>query len=265
MMDRIHEEFETDDPIEMGLAKYLSSDFEVKDIEHEPDRYMESDTFKVTDVDGYEYTYIVGDEYQMNDDAREYIRGLIDDIGIDGFGNDLYLDYVNTESLRDSLHSMYTDFFYDSPGDYIPEDLRELSELQKMHIEVLSNKINMSKRIINNLKSETSESEDVNDLIDSISEYIDDYNEKIQDIREYPDGDYSSDTIDEHLKDYLEGLGDLVDHAVEIGIEIDHFVDIEKMVEGIFEMDGYEIMSNYDGIVDSFYADGTEYYVYRYD
>jgi hypothetical protein len=229
--------------------------------------YYENMTFVVEDLDE---RYAVGDEYEMYESSKESLLSLIDDYSdIRKVFSVNIENFLDEDNVKETVRNFYSDSFWDSPGDYIDESRRELSNSQEQLLLVLNDKVKDSLNLVKkfeNLLLKTN-NENVKITIDKLNTLISEYEEEIEDITKNPDGDFSNETIESELDNFMDGIsGSEVDHFLDIGYEIDrYYVDIPKLIDHVIESDGYQILSGYDGNVDEVRVKSNHYYVIRVD
>jgi len=228
--------------------------------------------FEVIHDDFYGQTYAVGTEDEMAEAAENYVRNLIDDIGIAGFNKSFYSNYIDTEAVEQYARNIYEDDVYQNPDVYFDDSERMLSSNQNDEISRLKFKIAGLRDEIERLEELSNESED-DDEIDriekrtsSLEERIDDLENEIEEIEESPEGDFPDALFDEKIDDQVEDAmrdpeGFLENHAQ----SLENFIDEDEFVEAVVEQDGYDQLSSYDGTYEIWDVMGTQYYVYRID
>ena len=205
-------------------------------------------------LEGGEGEYSVGTEEEMDEASKEQIREFIKDVGLDGFGGGYVENYIDMVYFKEYVHDFYTTDIGESPVSYFDDDDYELTTEQEERISQIESEI---ERYTN----EQSESEE--DDYDEYEELIDGLQEELDDI--IPDTDNPTDDMvenkaDEYVKD---AANDPVQWITEYGLNIEHFVDEDDLVEGVFQDDGYAGILSYDGKYEVVTINDTDYYVFR--
>ena len=224
--------------------------------------YYEMGAFEVV---GSGERYAAGSTRKMDDTVRDYVEGLLDDVGYDGFSKSFVEDSIDEEAVVDYFREFYEDDIYDSPDSYFEDSQRELSTNQREKISNLNRKIQSHKNIIETLSSQE-ESEEINEKIEELELEIEEFEEEIEEIESDPQGDYPQDLIDEKVEEMLEDVRQspknyLDDH----GMDIENYIDREKFIDSIIDADGYGLASPYDGGYDEYRIKDRTIYVFRID
>jgi len=192
--------------------------------------------------------------------AKESVKALIDDIGISSFGNEMYLNHIDTEEWGKFLENLYEDMIYSDPEGFdIP---LEFSKEQNEKIKKIREKISL---ISDKMRKEDVGEEKFNEF----EQTIDHLNELIDYEYENPKGDdYDQDLIDNEVKTRVEYYIDDIKHFVDdYGYNKDFikdFVDMDSFIQEIVDQDGYgHALNSYDGNVEEYKINGTWYYVVR--
>jgi len=220
-------------------------------------------------LDGREYA--VGDNDEMQTSCEDYVEGLIDDIGYEGFSKSFVSDYIDTEQVVDYARDFFEDDINNNPESYFDESDRELSREQKEKIEILQEKIEKTQQTISELeeyKYEEEDEENIENLEEKISELddmISEYETDIEDINDNPDGDFPQDMIDEKVEERLKDVRyDPEDFIKEWDLDFVDFIDKDEFIQGVIDADGYgNTLGTYDGNADEVDVEGTTYWVIR--
>ena len=108
--------------------------------------------------------------------------------------------------------------------------------------------------------------EDTQDHQDDRDSRISDIEYEIQEIKDNPDGDPDEDSISDAVETYLEDeIGDdPYGWLVNMGYDIDNFIDIERMKEQLINDADYgEVLNSYNGNYDEIKVNNTYYIVMR--
>jgi len=207
----------------------------------------------------YESSYLVGEYDDVYAAAEEYLRNLIDELGISAFNKSFYEQFIDEDAVVDYILPSYEDGIRDSPTSYIDESELPLSDAQEELINDLTEEMNI-------LIEKRDRYGDDEELFDSVTERIEEIESEIDEIRESPEGEISDDQVNEILKSIEDDIRyDPMDKIKEFGIEnIDQFVDIDRLISAAIDADGIEHnLASYDGSENTQEVNGETYYIYR--
>lgn len=228
--------------------------------------------FEVINSDISDRRYVVGDASEMQSSAEEYVDGLIDDIGFNGFSSGFAESYLDDDRIEETAQQIYDDDVRNNPDVYFDESERQLSDKQEEQISIKENRIERLRQEVDQFNDMLDEIEDeeqietIEEKIKELEDVIYDLESDIEDIKDSPDGEFPEELIDEKVSD-------LVDEAVSnpsyffdnLGLSWEDYVDKEKFIEGVIDADGYGIVNGYDGNMDEIYVKDTLFYVGRID
>ncbi len=211
--------------------------------------------------DKYESEYIVYNEDEIEDAAREAIQSRIDDIGYDAFSEWLWEDNLDNDAVRHYLREYVSESIYDDPENWGLE--KQLSDNQEKIITVYKQKI---EKLSQKLRSEDLDSETTKEL----NSEMEDIYTIIEDIKENPEGGYDEDDIESVIDSYVDDNEDnFVSFLRDQGFgndEILNFADIEAIKDYIIRNDSWgDIIGSYDGGEEEYNINGHIYIVMRYN
>ena len=197
--------------LEEQLDELITENIDVYQIIPESSHY-DMDTFIVfnPNLEGREYA--VGTEDEVRSSAYDYVDGLIDDMGYEGFARGFAEDYIDTEQVVEEARDFYDNDVRDSGESYFDEGDRELSRQQNGEISIKENKIQSYKSQIeklNTILDDTEDEDDIEDIEEKISELEDmiyELESEIEDIRENPEGDFPEEMIDDKVEELLDNV-----------------------------------------------------------
>jgi hypothetical protein len=228
--------------------------------------------FEVIHPDFEGQTFAVGTESEVEDAAKEYVEQLIDDIGITGFNESFWKNYLDEDAIVDHARSFFEDDIYDNPEAYLDDEDRMLDSKQIDKIKILKDRIASTELIISNLQDLLDEQEDEDKIeelqtrIEDLEEKVTEFEEEIESIEENPEGDWPQDLIDEKVQDRLSDVERNPERYLdEWGLNAEDFVDRDEFIQGVVDEDGYGQLSPYDGSYNVFNIMGEDYYVFRID
>lgn len=220
--------------------------------------------------------YAVGTDGETQRACEEYLEGLIDDIGVDGFGpqaNSILEDNIDADYVRRDAYDMFYDFVHESPESYFDDSQRNLSDDQEDQISILRRKISQNEDLISKMEDMLTDEDsgvDEDEIKDKISELQDENSEmedEITDIENDPEGDFPEDLMEEKIDKLADSAErDPIDWIKEYGMNISHYVDEKGVIRDFIDIDGYgHTLNTYDGSADEVYVQNVLYYVMRVD
>jgi hypothetical protein len=224
--------------------------------------HYEMTRFEIVGYDDLEdRDYAVGDEEEAEESALESIKQLIDDVGVDGYPEWVIADSIDKDKVEEYARDHYDYSVRESPDSYFDESDYELSSEQEEEKEKFEADIAELEERQNNLEHEIEEPDDYSDAYDEIQEQIDEIQSMIDDIQ--PDGP-TEDQIENKIQEFVDdALNDPASWLKDYGYELKDFVDIDEMAQTIYDSDGMEVISSYDGSYDTQNVGGVEYYIFR--
>jgi hypothetical protein len=241
---------------------------DVYDLEVMDDDYLGGLTW--FEIEKIEKAYVVGDEYDMEKAALEYIEQLYDDIGFDSLPDWLAEKSIDTDSVVESFRMMYEDWINESPEDYLEDSDRELSQEQKHEVEkrdFVSKDLNKKVKAFKLAQQNETDSEKLSFIKKTISLFetklaqLESQKEKIL---EDPQGEFSEDVIEREIEARLEYVKERpLQQLKDYGMEIDSYIDKRKVYQEVLDNDGFEVMSGYDGEVNEEIVNGDTFYIIR--
>jgi phage shock protein A len=224
--------------------------------------------------------YAVGTESETQEAAKEAVRNLLDDIGIEGFNGGFVENFIDEDEVENYIRNFFDYDVRENPDVYLDDEYKELSRSQEKEIiELQEEERNVHQQIQslqeekNNLDDESEDlEEDIDEKISELEERISEIDDEIEQIKDNPDGDYSEEgiesMIDEMVSDYTRNPENFVSNY--IGTEYmewlkdNNMIDEDAFIDGIVDSDGYgTALNTYDGSYDVVNVQGTDYYVMR--
>lgn len=234
-------------------------------------KYYDMTAFEVINAGLGGRGYAVGDESEMDESAKEYVEGLIDDIGYAGFSSSFARSYIDEDAVVSYAEDVYYEDVQNNPDVYFDDSERELSNKQEEKIEILKMRISQTQELISNLEdTKDGENEENDEVIDEKIEELEDliieHEDEIQEIEDSPEGDFPQDMIDEKVEELVKDVKyDPESFMSEFGLEWEEYIDKDEFIQGVIDTDGYGIVNSYDGNVDEVYVNNTLFYVMRID
>ena len=218
-------------------------------------------------VEGTEYS--VGNEYETQKSAEQYLRDMIDSEGISVFNQDFVKGHLDMREVMNYAKDHYNDDVYNYAEAYFDDKDRMLSSKQQEQVEIFTNK---KERLENGIKQfqnfmERGNEDFYSSKISEFEELIDDYNLEITEINSDPQGEFPDELINDMIATKLSEVK--VDpwwFLDDLSVDYEQFIDIDALIEEAIDMDGYgHYLATYDGEAHEVYADGDLYYIMRID
>ena len=218
-------------------------------------------------VEGSEYS--VGNEYETQKSAEQYLRDMIDSEGISVFNQDFVKGHLDMREVMNYAEDYYNDDVYNYAEAYFDDKDRMLSSKQQEQVEIFTNK---KERLENGIKQFQNFIERGNEdfYLSKISEFeelIDEYNLEITEINSDPQGEFPDELINDMIATKLSEVK--VDpwwFLDDLSVDYEQFIDIDALIEEAIDMDGYgHYLATYDGEAHEVYADGDLFYIMRID
>lgn len=224
--------------------------------------------------------YAVGTESETEEAAKEAVKNILDDIGIEGFNGGFVENFIDEDEVENYIRNFFDYDVRENPDVYLDDEYKELSRSQEKEIiELQEEERNVHQQIQslqeekNNLDDESEDlEEEIDEKISEFEERISEIDDEIEQIKDNPDGDYSEEgiesMIDEMVSDYTRNPENFVSNY--IGTEYmewlkdNNMIDEDAFIDGIVDSDGYgTTLGTYDGSYDVVNVQGTDYYVMR--
>ena len=241
---------------------------DVYDLENQVDEYLgHLLSFYVEKI---EQSYAVGDEYDMENAALQYLEQLYDDIGFDSLPDWVLEESIDTDSVVEYVRDIYNQDIYESPEEYLNDEDRELSSEQKYQYQKLLIQIRDIEIKVKGFEIAKKNEKDEDKLIfidKSLSRFnkvLSSLKENSQGILSDPEGDFSEESIEKEIESRLELVEEIPLQTVrEFDLYLKDFLDENKVYETILQNDGFTVMSSYDGDVNEEIVNGDLFYIFR--
>jgi predicted nuclease with TOPRIM domain len=259
-IERLNDEYDAAEDADTSLLDEISDlEDELTELEEKIDVYnivpngghYDLQAFEVInsdDLQGREYA--VGDEDEVKSSCYDYVDGLIDDIGYEGFNGSFAEDYIDEEQVKNYAYDYYYDDVNDNPESFFDDNERELSNQQKDRVLQYNKRKQKIEMTISSLEDSITDTED-EDEISNLEDKISELNEKFifSMLRE------NDVKIEDFVSnDYLKGLiSDVADN---------YKYNIEKVIKEYEseKSDGYY----YDDEEEEYYDDEEDYIEYEF-
>ena len=240
----------------------VSEDTTLDDIEQSND-YYEVPTFE---VDGMEFG--VGTEYEMEMSTKENITDFVNEEGLDSFNKDFVEQYLDVEEVTRRFEYIYDDIVRDAPEEYLQEEERMLSRSESEQVEVLENRASAAQKYIEQFENMPERKTDkyFNVKIEELKEALENYNVEIGEIKSSPSGDFPEELVQGVIDDLVSDVkSDPLHYVTEWDIQLKDVIDVDELIQGMIDLEGYETLSRYDGVIHEIYENGRTFYIFRID
>jgi predicted nucleic acid-binding Zn-ribbon protein len=254
--------------IEQELEAYYEEYSDVYDIELDDETYY--DHVHLFNIPKIEQSYMVGEDFEMEDAATEYLKQLFDDIGYSHLPDWLLESAINEDDVVSTFKESFEQSVREEPENYLDDSDKELTNLQKRYfqsyskqLENLNKKISAIQEILKNTKDDEKKEmlKNFSESLDREFEYLD---EKITEITDNPEGDYKPEAIEDLIELMVDrAKDDVIRTMEEYDLEMENYIDKDEVVRLVLRNDGLETMSSYDGQVNEEIVDGTVFYIIR--
>jgi hypothetical protein len=240
----------------------VSDDTTLDDIEQSDD-YYEVPTFEVDRM-----RFGVGTEYEMEMSAKENISDFIDQEGLDSFNTNFVREFLDVKEVISRFRDIYDDMVRDAPEEYLKEEDRMLSKYESQQVEVLENRVLAVQKYIEQFENMPERRTDkyFNIKITELSEALEIYNEEIEQITSSPSGNFPEELIEEVIEDLLNDVrSNPLQSVNDWDIELSSVINVDDLIQGMIDLEGYETLASYDGVINEIYENGQTFYIFRID
>lgn len=237
-------------------------DTTLDEIEQSDDYYMVP-TFEVDEM-----RFGVGTEYEMEMSAKENISDFIDQEGLESFNANFVRGFLDVEEVISRFRDIYDDMVRDAPEEYLKEEDRMLSRSEFQQVRDLENKVLSVRKYIEQFENMPERRTDkyFDIKITELAEALEIYNEEIEEITSSPSGNFPEELIEEVIEDLL---NDVRRHPLqsvnEWDIELSSVINVDDLIQGMIDLEGYETLASYDGVIHEIYENGQTFYIFRID
>jgi hypothetical protein len=237
-------------------------DTTLDEIEQSDDYYM-APTFEVDEM-----RFGVGTEYEMEMSAKENISDFIDQEGLESFNANFVRGFLDVEEVISRFRDIYDDMVRDAPEEYLKEEDRMLSRSEFQQVRDLENKVLSVRKYIEQFENMPERRTDkyFDIKITELAEALEIYNEEIEEITSSPSGNFPEELIEEVIEDLL---NDVRRHPLqsvnEWDIELSSVINVDDLIQGMIDLEGYETLASYDGVIHEIYENGQTFYIFRID
>ena len=217
-------------------------------------------TFEWMGEDDQGLTMAIGDWGQVYEAAKEYTQNLWNDMGSEAFSKSFVENYIDEDSIRSYFEDVFENDVRYSPESWFDDEDLPLSNEQISEIAKLEEEKETLDEIIANHDDVYTDVE-----IELAEDRFQEIEDEIDRINSNPEGEPTEDMIENIVSSLVdEKMYDVVNSMNEYGMEIDEYVDVDRLIEDVVDMDGVgQALSSYDGDEHEEHINGTWYHAIR--
>jgi len=226
-----------------------------------PSQYSHYDlpTFEWVGDDDTGITFAVGTWDEVWQAAKEYMEGLWDDQGADGWSNSFVESHIDESEVRDWFYDMFEEDVNNNYEVYFDDDL-PLSDEQESQIAKLKEEQEELDEITRNVDDIYNEDE-----VELAEDRWNEIDDEITYIESDPEGEPTEEQIEDMVNSRVDdAMYDMVASMTDYGLDISDYVDQDALFESAIDSDGVgNSLSSYDGLDNEVMIGDTWYHVFR--
>jgi hypothetical protein len=217
-------------------------------------------TFEWMGEDDQGLVMAVGSWDQVYEAAKEYTQNLWNDMGSEAFSKSFVENYIDEDSIRSYFEDVFENDVRYSPESWFDDEDLPLSNEQISEIAKLEEEKETLDEIIANHDDVYTDVE-----IELAEDRFQEIEDEIDRINSNPEGEPTEDMIENIVSSLVdEKMYDVVNSMNEYGMEIDEYVDVDRLIEDVVDTDGIgPALSSYDGEEHEEHINGTWYHAIR--
>lgn len=227
-----------------------------------PSQYSHYDlpTFEWVGDDDTGITFAVGTWDEVWQAAKEYMEGLWDDQGADGWSNSFVESHIDENEVREYFYDMFEDDVNNNYESYFDTDELPLSDQQESQVAKLKEEAEDLDEITKNVDDIYNEDE-----VELAEDRWNEINDEITDIESDPEGEPTYEQIENMTNSRVDdAMYDMVASMTDYGLDISDYVDKDALFESAIDSDGVgNSLSGYDGDDNEVMIGDTWYHVFR--
>lgn len=227
-----------------------------------PSQYSHYDlpTFEWVGDDDTGITFAVGTWDEVWQAAKEYMEGLWDDQGADGWSNSFIESHIDENEVREYFYDMFSDDVSNNYESYFDEDELPLSDEQESQVAKLKEEAEELDEITKNEDDVYNEDE-----VELAEDRWNEIDSEITDIESDPEGEPTEEQIEDMTNSRVDdAMYDMVSSMTDYGLDISDYVDKDALFESAIDSDGVgNSLSSYDGDDNEVMIGDTWYHVFR--
>lgn len=229
-----------------------------------PSQYNHYDlpTFEWVGDDDTGITFAVGTWDEAWQAAKEYMEGLWDDQGADGWNSSFIESHIDEQEVRDYFYDMFSHDVTDNYESYFDTDELPLSDEQESQVAKLKEEAEELDEITRNVDDVYNEDE-----VELAEDRWNEIDDEITDIESDPEGEPTEEQIEDMTNSRVDdAMYDMVASMTDYGLDINDYVDKDSLFESAIDSDGVgNSLSGYDGLDNEVMINDTWYHVFRTD
>lgn len=227
-----------------------------------PSQYSHYDlpTFEWVGDDDTGITFAVGTWDEVWQAAKEYMEGLWDDQGADGWSNSFVESHIDENEVREYFYDMFEDDVNNNYESYFDTDELPLSDKQESQVAKLKEEAEELDEITRNEDDIYNEDE-----VEVAEDRWNEIDDEITDIESDPEGEPSEEQIEDMVNSRVDdAMYDMISSMQDYGMDISEYVDKDALFESAIDSDGVgNSLSSYDGDDNEVMIGDTWYHVFR--
>ncbi len=229
-----------------------------------PSQYSHYDlpTFEWVGDDDTGITFAVGTWDEVWQAAKEYMEGLWDDQGADGWNSSFIESHIDEQEVREYFYDMFSHDVTDNYESYFDTDELPLSDEQESQVAKLKEEAEELDEITRNVDDVYNEDE-----VELAEDRWNEIDDEITDIESDPEGEPTEEQIEDMTNSRVDdAMYDMVASMTDYGLDISDYVDKDALFESAIDSDGVgNSLSGYDGLDNEVMINDTWYHVFRTD
>ena len=227
-----------------------------------PSQYSHYDlpTFEWVGDDDTGITFAVGTWDEVWQAAKEYMEGLWDDQGADGWSNSFIESHIDEQEVREYFYDMFEDDVNNNYESYFDTDELPLSDHQESQVAKLKEEAEELDEITRNVDDVYNEDE-----VELAEDRWNEIDDEITDIESDPEGEPTEEQIEDMVNSRVNDvMYDMMASMTDYGLDISDYVDKDALFEAAIDSDGVgNSLSSYDGEDNEVMIGDTWYHVFR--
>lgn len=227
-----------------------------------PSQYSHYDlpTFEWVGDDDTGITFAVGTWDEVWQAAKEYMEGLWDDQGADGWSNSFVESHIDENEVREYFYDMFEDDVNNNYESYFDTDELPLSDKQESQVAKLKEEAEELDEITRNEDDIYNEDE-----VEVAEDRWNEIDDEITDIESDPEGEPSEEQIEDMVNSRVDdAMYDMISSMQDYGMDISEYVDKDALFESAIDSDGVgNSLGSYDGDDNEVMIGDTWYHVFR--
>jgi len=227
-----------------------------------PSQYNHYDlpTFEWVGDDDTGITFAVGTWDEVWQAAKEYMEGLWDDQGADGWSSSFIESHIDEQEVRDYFYDMFEDDVNNNYESYFDTDELPLSDEQESQVAKLKEEAEELDEITRNVDDVYNEDE-----VELAEDRWNEIDDEITYIESDPEGEPTEEQIEDMVNSRVNDvMYDMMASMTDYGLDISDYVDKDALFESAIDSDGVgNSLSSYDGVDNEVMIGDTWYHVFR--